>query len=224
MDKSEVPESAKLYTDYIEDLSNGDTANVTISEYLDSDTKTLYIAPSEENYEIYVNSCYLMFNNITTLKEITFDNFKLSPTNLTSTINMNYMFNGCSALTTLNGISDWDTSYVKYMARMFSGCVGLTSLDLSSWDTSMVTSTKGMFKECSSLKTIKVSDDKSYFTNTTVNYSDDMFIGCSRLTGKKGSTIETVKALDSTNYLNVTYARIDNGSDSADTAGYFTTE
>ena len=48
-------------------------------------------------------------------------------------------------------VNGFDTSKVTNMESMFSGCSGLTSLDLSGFNTSNVTNMSNMFKNCSSL-------------------------------------------------------------------------
>ena len=49
-----------------------------------------------------------------------------------------------------------NTSNLTSTTIMFSGCSGLTSLDLSGWDISKVTSMNDMFKDCTSLTTIRM--------------------------------------------------------------------
>ena len=49
-----------------------------------------------------------------------------------------------------------NTSNLTSTTIMFSGCSGLTSLDLSGWDISKVTSMNDMFKGCTSLTTIRM--------------------------------------------------------------------
>ena len=51
-----------------------------------------------------------------------------------------------------------DTSECTDMNAMFTGCMGLTSLDLSNWDTSNVTNTDNMFLACDSLTTVKMTN------------------------------------------------------------------
>lgn len=63
------------------------------------------------------------------------------------------VFSGCSSLTNLDGLSEWNTSGVTKMIRMFSGCSSLTTLgDISGWDTSKMTNIQNMFADASSLK------------------------------------------------------------------------
>ena len=66
---------------------------------------------------------------------------------------------------------------------MFSGCSGLSSLDLSSFKTANVTNMNYMFNGCSGLTKIYVSDD---FATGNVTYGSNMFTGCSKLVGAIG--------------------------------------
>ena len=121
-----------------------------------------------------VNDMFSMFyfcESLTTL-----DVSKWDTSNVT---NMGSMFIYCNALTTLE-VSNWNTSNVTDMSYMFNGSNKLASLDVSNWDTSNVTNMRYMFRYCSSLTTITgVIDMKS------CNSYDNMFTGCSKLTGVK---------------------------------------
>ncbi len=66
---------------------------------------------------------------------------------------MRGMFSGCSGLSELN-LSSFDTSNVEVMYEMFENCSSLTSLDLSSYDTSKVRNIYNMFDGCYMLDTI----------------------------------------------------------------------
>ena len=59
---------------------------------------------------------------------------------------------------------------------MFQGCSSLTNLDLSNWDTSKVNDMSRMFFGCKSLSEIKVSRDK-WIINVEIK-QDNMFSGC----------------------------------------------
>ena len=69
------------------------------------------------------------------------------------------MFYGCKALTTLDGLENWDTSAVTklgnsyyYDAGMFEYCSSLTSVEaLANWNTGAVTDMSAIFKGCSAL-------------------------------------------------------------------------
>ena len=85
-----------------------------------------------------------------TLTNVVFDSSFASvrPTTLSG------WFSGCSKLTAIEGISNLNTSEVTDMHSMFDGCSALTSLDVSNFDTSNVTNMTRMFYGCSSLTTI----------------------------------------------------------------------
>ncbi|MDO4428678.1 MAG: FctA domain-containing protein, partial [Atopobiaceae bacterium] len=86
------------------------------------------------------------------------------------------MFSGCSGLTSLD-LSGLDTSSVTGMTSMFSGCSGLTSLDLSGLDTSKVEEMGNMFYDCSGLTSLNLSG----LDTASVTYMSYMFDGCSSL-------------------------------------------
>ena len=85
------------------------------------------------------------------------------------------MFGYCEALTNLE-LSNFDTSNVTNMSRMFYRCGALTNLELSNFDTSKVTNMSYMFGYCSALTIIKGSLDLSSAALVT-----NMFIGCTKL-------------------------------------------
>ena len=90
---------------------------------------------------------------------------------------MNYMFNGCSALKSLD-LTNFNTANVTDMSFMFKGCSALTSLDLTNFNTAKVTHMNNMFEGCSALTTIYASDK---FDTDNVSYGSDMFTGCKSL-------------------------------------------
>ena len=102
--------------------------------------------------------------------------------------NMRYMFNGCSALTSLD-LSGFDTSKVTYMDNMFNGCSALTTLDVSGFDTSSVTEMYGMFYDCSALTSL----DLSGFDTSSVTTMSSMFGWCKALTSLDLSGFDTSK-------------------------------
>ena len=102
---------------------------------------------------------------------------------------MNYMFDGCYNLTSLD-VSNFDTSKVTTMDSMFQDCTSLTSLDLSNFNTSNVNNMNCMFYNCSSLTSLTLSG----WDMSNVTYMTDMFKGCSALKEIKmiGCSPETV--------------------------------
>ena len=136
--------------------------------------------------------------------------------NTENVINMEYLFNGCSSLTSLDlsnfntanvrsmswmflcssltslDLSNFNTSNVRSMYDMFSGCSSLTSLDLSNFNTSNVRSMYGMFSCCSSLTSIGLSN----FNTANVISMGTMFYGCSSLTSLDLSNFNTANVMD----------------------------
>ena len=111
--------------------------------------------------------------------------------NTENVTDMSYMFFKCSALTSLD-LKNFKTARVKHMYYMFSGCSALTSLDLKNFNTENVTDMYNMFYGCSDLTSL----DLTNFNTTKVTNMSNMFSFCSALT-----------SLDLTNFntTNVTY-------------------
>ena len=96
--------------------------------------------------------------------------------NTENVTDMNYMFYGCSALTSLD-LKNFKTARVKHMYYMFSGCSALTSLDLKNFNTENVTDMYNMFDGCSALTSL----DLTNFSTANVERMQEMFKGCSTL-------------------------------------------
>ena len=111
------------------------------------------------------------------------------------------MFSGCSGLTSLD-VSGFDTRKVTNMDAMFQRCRNLSSLDVSGFNTEKVTSMVCMFYGCSSLISIYVGGD---WTTANVTSSNDMFKNCISLIGGAGTTYDS-------NHIDKEYAHIDGGS------------
>ena len=89
---------------------------------------------------------------------------------------MNGMFHDCSALTSLD-LKNFNTSNVTYMNGMFAGCSAMTSLDLKSFNTEKVTDMGWMFFGCSALTNL----DLKNFNTSNVTSMSNMFKRCSAL-------------------------------------------
>ena len=99
---------------------------------------------------------------------------------------MDGMFTGCSGLTSLD-LSNFNTQKVTNMFGMFKGCSKLTSLDLSKFDTQNVTNMSNMFCRCEGLTSLDVSK----FNTQNVTEMSYMFYGCSALTSLDLSKFDT---------------------------------
>ena len=141
---------------------NGTTNNTILDEL----TNTFYL-------DSWSNAAptSISFGNKKNIKSI--KKMQIDTSNFTD---MQYMFYGCSSLTSLD-LSNFDTSKVTNINRMFGYCESLTSLDLSNLDTSKVTDIGGMCINCSSLTSLDLSNwDTSKVTNRS-----EMLVNCSSL-------------------------------------------
>ncbi len=80
----------------------------------------------------------------------------ISNLNTSDITNMHEMFEGCSALEELD-LTSFSTSNVIDMGLMFSGAYNLKILDVSSFDMSKALYTSGMFSSCSNLENLSIS-------------------------------------------------------------------
>ena len=104
----------------------------------------------------------------------------ISDWNTSNVTEMGRMFYGCNNLTDLTPLSGWNTSNVTEMGSMFSGCNNLTDLTpLSGWNTSNVTEMGFMFSSCNSLTDLTALSD--WNTSKVINMGY-MFQSCSSLT------------------------------------------
>ena len=104
---------------------------------------------------------------------------------------MESMFSGCSGLTSLD-VSKFNTSKVTSMSQMFNGCSKLTSLDVSKFDTNNVTSLNNMFCRCNKLTSLDVSK----FNTSKVTSMRNMFLRCGKLTSLDVSNFNTSNVTD----------------------------
>ena len=96
------------------------------------------------------------------------------------------------ALKQIEGLEHFNTQNVTNMIRMFLGCSGLTSLDLSHFNTQNVTHMSGMFDGCSGLSSL----DLSHFNTQNVTDMSNMFSDCSGLTSLDLSHFNTQNVTD----------------------------
>ena len=111
--------------------------------------------------------------------------------NTENVTDMSGMFWGCAALTTLD-VSHFDTQNVTNMSYMLSDCSALTTLDVSHLDTQNVTNMYYMFSNCSALTTLDVSN----FNTKNVTDMSGMFSDCSALTTLDVSNFNTQNVTD----------------------------
>jgi len=62
---------------------------------------------------------------------------------------MNRLFDGCSAVTDLNPLTNWNTENVTNMMEMFDGCNKLSDVSvINDWDITKVADFNNMFRNC----------------------------------------------------------------------------
>lgn len=122
---------------------------------------------------------FLGFDHLTNVNGI--ENFETE-----NVVDMNSMFSGCSALTTLD-LSSLNTEKVKIMRCMFDGCSSLTHLNVSNFKTENVTDMYSMFLNCKSLESLNLSS----FNTSNVKAMTFMFSGCSSLVSLDLSGFDT---------------------------------
>ena len=164
-----------------------------------------------DNIDMVQNVC----TNYSSIKNIVFDeSFKTyAPTSLSG------FFGGCETLETISGLEYLNTANVEFMDYMFHGCSALTSLDLTNFNTANVTDMSSMFSCCSALKSLDLTKfntakveimymmfngcsaleslDLTNFNTAKVEYMNDLFNGCSALT-----TIYASDKFDTDNVIN----------------------
>ena len=126
--------------------------------------------------------CYAWFynnSNLTTIEGIEYLNTE-------DVTNMEFMFDGCSALKSLN-LSKFNTAKVTSMKNMFNNCSALKSLNLSGFNTAKVTDMKSMFRSCSALESLNLS----MFNTSSVESMSDMFHGATKLKTLNVSSFNT---------------------------------
>ena len=130
---------------------------------------------------------------------------------------MTYMFNNCSTLTSLN-LSNFNTAKVENMGWMFKSCYALTSLDLTSFNTANVKNMTQMFYESPALTTIYASDN---FVTGQVTTSINMFQGCNELIGAIGYAGNNTNDKDYANYKTGYFSKLvgKNGNDKIGATG-----
>ena len=133
------------------------------------------------------NTWFSGCKNLTDIKGIE----NLNTEKVTSMI---YMFDGCSALTSLD-VSNFNTAEVKSMTYMFNNCSTLTSLNLSNFNTAKVTDMSSMFEDCTKLASL----DLSNFNTEKVMYMSNMFYNCSALTSLDLRKFNTAKVTEMNN-------------------------
>ena len=117
-----------------------------------------------------------MFYNCSSLTLIDITKF-----NITNTISLGYLFNGCTLLNTIIGLEKLNVENVQNIHYAFAG-TSITNVDLSKWNFKKLTSIKGLFEGCKKLQSVNLTG----VDISKVNSLYALFNGCHELTSIKG--------------------------------------
>ena len=164
-----------------------------IKLWLDPTDKTAYYYTEPEKVYLNANSSEMFFFGYGKPKFKNILELDLSNFDTSKVTNMSRMFEDMSNLTTLN-LSNFDTSKVTDMLMMFRGMSNLTALDLSNFNTSQVTNMNQMFFGMSNITTL----DLSNFDTSKVTNMGSMFQGMTNLASLNLSNFNTSQVTDMT--------------------------
>jgi len=164
------------------DVTNLDTSNVNNMSYMFSAThkentivppnKTLtsIIGLSKLNTSKTTNMSYMFFEDAK-LKNFDVSSSDISNFDTSNVTNMEGMFEGDYAITSLPGLEKWDMSSVTNISYMFDDMEYITSLDLSSWKIPKVQTMSRLFYNCYNLTEIKgLKSWDQYHNFTNISY------------------------------------------------------
>ena len=177
-------------------LTNFKTTNVTNMGFMFENSGVTNLDLSDWDVS-KVTSFWSMFRRATSLITLNLTDWGVNRT--ASTVNMNKMFEGTTALANLT-LTNFETTNVTDMSFMFASS-GVTSLDLSHWDVTKVASFSYMFYGAKSLTTLNLTDWGVNRTAGTVTMQT-MFSGTTALTNL---TLTNFKTTNVTNMSNMFY-------------------
>ena len=166
----ETPAPGYVSNEYV--LSHGglSTGEAQIRGWVEG--TTLYIASTDGGVMYFQDSMVGLFSGLTSLQVV---NFGTADTSIVT--NMEEMFNGCAALTTVEFGDVFTTTNVTDMDKMFYGCVNLENINAEKLRVDSVTTMVNMFAECSSIKSLNLSAWNVEKLTSTYG----MFLNCSSL-------------------------------------------
>ena len=144
------------------------------STYNGQTVTAVYAVPTDAYNDSYPGWSAVSGTATTVVFKSAFNNFK--------PLSCYGWFHGFAQLTTIDGLSNLDTSAVTNMDFMFDGCSSLATLDVSTFDVSHVTTAQSMFFNCSNLTTIYCNKAWSIASTSS------MFRGATKLRGYDASS------------------------------------
>ena len=93
--------------------------------------------------------------NLFSKNQITEINFISNWQNLSSVIDMSYLFNECNNLNKMPDLSKWDISSVEDISGLFKDCKNLIQIKgIEKWNVGKVKNMSNLFNGCEKLKSI----------------------------------------------------------------------
>ena len=97
------------------------------------------------------------------------------------------VFEDCKKLQQIPDLSKCITSNASNLNRLFFGCTGLTSVDMSDLNLSGVETMQSMFGSCTGLETVKFGN----LNSSKLQSLEGLFSGCSKLTSASFTSLST---------------------------------
>ena len=175
-------------------LSNWDTNNVTNMSNMFLNCESLRVCPELKTSGVTDMSYMFRNSNI-----ITFGMVKLQNYDFSNVTNFSGMFQGCSGITSINSLTDINTSSAIDMGEMFADCTQLSLIgNVLNWDISNVTGMYKMFANCPALRRVT---ELQLFNTSNVSNMGHMFKGCSALTSLSGLENWNTEKVTSMSYM-----------------------
>ena len=171
----EVFYGTNIYSIKIESFNNANLKSIKINKPV-TVTSCYLRCPNLEAIDLSI--CNVMIDWGLKIACPKIETLDVSSWNTSNIISMHFLFEECSNLKLLKGITSWNTSNVKNMYGLFFRCYNLTSLNLSTWDTSKVTNMSSLFEGCSKLESVNLSN----WNTMNVGEMKSMFSGCISIT------------------------------------------
>ena len=176
------------------------------------DTDGLVVASGFGSTNKDATSMRGMFSGCTGLTQVDLTKFDMS-----KVVDMGYMFSGCTSLNSAGkdasnisayalNFANIDTSNVQYMDGLFSGCSGLTKINLTGLNTTSVTDMSDLFDGCNNASITNAGTGDEFAINfgdidtSKVTDMSYMFSNCSSLT-KIDLTQLNTSALQDASYM-----------------------
>lgn len=181
-------------------------------------SKGTYVDVSHVGYDLYIQAdgkvianenSSALFADFEQLKTIE----NLQNLDTSNVVNMEYMFQLCKSLVTLD-LTSFDTSKVITMHDMFGGCHTLTNLIIKGFDTSKVTDMSSMFCGCLNLTNLNLNN----FDTSNVTNMEEMFSSLCR----EGSTTLNLSNFNTSKVTNMAGMFEDSGLTNLDLSSFDT--